>query len=76
MKQDRTCCDGLCEQGRSCPLTAFQARNDLHRHFAPGVIDGYRPPMSRIERALLAAAFVVSAVVVCMLLGWGYQELR
>jgi len=40
-----TCCTGQCNQGRDCPndnVLQFQRRNELHRHFAPGVIEHHK----------------------------------
>jgi hypothetical protein len=38
MKQERYCCDGLCEQGRHCPAfppaSEFQSKHPLHRWWA------------------------------------------
>jgi hypothetical protein len=48
----------------------FQHRNDLHRHFAPGVIEGHKAPMSTRTKAAIVLIYAASAVIVCSLLGW------
>lgn len=57
-------------------VVQFQAKNDLHRLFAPGVIESHRAPMTTAERVLLVLIYAASLCIVCMVLGWGYQELK
>lgn len=74
--QSKECFPGECRQCRDCPArnaVDFQSRAGLHRAFAPGVLEGYRAPMSRGERIMLVMAYVISGVVACMLLGWGCE---
>lgn len=40
LKQDRTCCDGLCQHGRPCPAVSSEIVARPGRPFAPGVIEG------------------------------------
>lgn len=74
---NKTCCTGECNQGRNCvaEVVQFQKRGDLHRYLAPGAVEAYRVPMTRIEKALLVLLFIASGCAVSFLLGWGYQEL-
>lgn len=57
-------------------VVQFQAKNDLHRLFAPGVIESHRAPMTTAERVLLVLIYAAALCIVCMVLGWGYQELK
>lgn len=65
MTRDRICCDGLCSQGRACPLTANTRRPACQQRLAPGVVQGpYRSPtrlaalwLALVERALAPRPF-------------------
>ncbi len=67
MNRNRQCCDGLCQQGRHCPLVPSTKCHPLR--FAPGVIDGPHPSrrgplrrwLGRIGSAI-AQAFTESCV--------------
>lgn len=52
--QERTCCDGLCQQGRHCPaISAHQVQRCSQPRavsFAPGVIDGPYTPRGNARR--------------------------
>lgn len=52
----------------------FQARNDLHRVF-PECAEDRREPMTGLERAGRAIAFIAAACIVIGLVCWGCQEL-
>lgn len=53
----------------------FQSKNDLHRLFAPGVIESHRAPMTTLEKVLLVLIYLASLTIVCMVIGWGYEEI-
>jgi hypothetical protein len=53
----------------------LQHRNDLHRHFAPGVIEGHKAPMSTRTKVAIVLIYAASAVIVCSLLGWVFGQL-
>lgn len=55
MTPTRTCCDGLCRQGRDCPVTTHRSRPENRHRLAPGVIEGphrHSTLRSRVARAL------------------------
>ena len=45
-------------------VVQFQAKNDLHRLFAPGVIESHRAPMTTAERVLLVLIYAASVLYV------------
>lgn len=57
-------------------VVQFQHRNDLHRHFAPGVIEGHKAPMNTLEKIALVLIYVASVFIVFSLIGWGYEEFK
>ena len=57
-------------------VVQFQHRNDLHRHFAPGVIEGHKAPMTTLEKVLVVLIYAASVFIVFSLIGWGYEELK
>lgn len=56
-------------------VVQFQAKNDLHRMLAPGVIEGHRPRMTTAEKVLLVLIYAASLAIVSMVIGWGYEEI-
>lgn len=56
-------------------VVQFQAKNDLHRMFAPGVIEGHRAPMTTLEKIALVLIYAASVFIVFALIGWGYEEI-
>lgn len=56
-------------------VVQFQAKNDLHRMFAPGVIEGHRPRMTTAEKVLLVLIYAASLAIVSMVISWGYEEI-
>ena len=75
-----TCCTHNCDQGRKCPertanIIEFQKRGELHRYFAPGVIEEYREPITVGERVLLVAVLGLSAFCAVALIGFAYESL-
>ena len=57
-------------------VVQFQAKNDLHRMFAPGVIEGHRAPMTTLEKIALVLIYAASVFIVFALIGWGFEELK
>lgn len=57
-------------------VAQFQSKNDLHRLFAPGVIESHRAPMTTLEKVLLVLIYLASMTIVCMVIGWGYEEIN
>lgn len=57
-------------------VVQFQAKNDLHRLFAPGVIESHKAPMTTVEKVLLVLIYLASLTIVCMVIGWGFEELK
>ncbi len=57
-------------------VVQFQAKNDLHRMFAPGVIEGHKAPMTTLEKVLVVLIYAASVFIVFSLIGWGYEELK
>ncbi|MCU7371586.1 hypothetical protein PEC18_12185 [Paucibacter sp. O1-1] len=56
--RDRLCCDGLCQQGRDCPVLQYRRRPSACAapalQLAPGVVDGpHRPPLPTYQRWFL-----------------------
>lgn len=51
---DRTCCDGLCQQGQPCPVLHYRRRKACTAplRLAPGVIDGPYKPVHELPRPL------------------------
>ena len=45
-------------------VVQFQHRNDLHRHFAPGVIEGHKAPMTTLEKVLVVLIYAASVFFV------------
>ena len=56
-------------------VVQFQAKNDLHRLFAPGVIESHRAPMTTAERVLLVLIYAASVFIVFAMIGWGFEVL-
>ena len=52
MSRNRHCCDGLCQQGRHCPLPESEKRY-IPLRLAPGVIDGPHLPRRGVVRRCL-----------------------
>jgi hypothetical protein len=63
------------EMNHSDNAEQFQHRNDLHRHFAPGVIEGHKAPMTTLEKIALVLIYAASAVIVCSLIWWVFGQL-
>lgn len=69
-----TCCDRHnvnCNQGRDCPasnVVAFQSRNELHRHFAPGVIDGPHERITATDIGVIVAAYLMGTMLMAGML--------
>ena len=65
---ERSCCDGLCSQGRDCPAICKSVLRPRGSSLAPGVIDGphQRPRLAQSRRfgraAQLLIAFVLAVV--------------
>ena len=57
-------------------VVQFQAKNDLHRLFAPGVIESHKAPMTTVEKVLLVLIYAASAFIVAALIVWGIDELK
>jgi len=57
-------------------VVQFQSRSDLHRYFAPGVIEGHRAPMTTIEKVMLVLIYAASVFIVFALIVWGFEELK
>lgn len=57
-------------------VVQFQHRNELHRHFAPGVIEGHKAPMTTLEKVLVVLIYAASVFIVFSLIGWGYEEFK
>ena len=57
-------------------VVQFQSRSDLHRYFAPGVIEGHRAPMTTVEKVMLVLIYAASVFIVFALIGWGFEELK
>lgn len=56
-------------------VTQFQARHELHRHFAD--LDGpYKPRLTRLEACGVVLVYVASALVSLALMGYGYDVLK
>jgi len=64
------------EMNHSDNAEQFQYRNDLHRHFAPGVIEGHKAPMSTRTKAAIVLIYAASVFIVFSLIGWGYEEFQ
>lgn len=64
--RERMCCDGLCQQGRDCPVVSArreQASRAAARNLAPGVIDGpHLPRRGRIARLVVRLAHAIGAM--------------
>lgn len=56
-------------------VVQFQAKNDLHRMFAPGVIEGHRAPMTTLEKLMLVLIYAASVFIVFAMIGWGFEVL-
>lgn len=56
-------------------VVQFQAKNDLHRMFAPGVIEGHRAPMTTLEKIALVLIYAASVFIVFAMIGWGFEVL-
>ena len=56
-------------------VVQFQHRNDLHRHFAPGVIEGHKAPMTTLEKVLVVLIYAASVFIVFAIAGWGFEVL-
>lgn len=56
-------------------VVQFQTKNDLHRLFAPGVIEHHRAPMTTAEKVLLVLIYAASIFIVFSLIGWGFEVL-
>ena len=63
------------EMSHSDSVKHLQHRNDLHRHFAPGVIEGHKAPMSTRTKAAIVLIYAASAVIVCSLIWWVFGQL-
>lgn len=57
-------------------VVQFQAKNDLHRMFAPGVIESHRAPMTTLEKIALVLIYAASVFIVFAMIGWGFEELK
>lgn len=56
-------------------VVQFQSRSDLHRYFAPGVIEGHRAPMTTVEKVMLVLIYAASVFIVFAMIGWGFEVL-
>lgn len=56
-------------------VVQFQAKNDLHRMFAPGVIESHRAPMTTLEKLMLVLIYAASVFIVFAMIGWGFEVL-
>ena len=68
----RFCCDGLCDQGRKCPLTAKFKRSSSEAFPEEMAIAGYLPPKVKgnwASRLFAALAIALAAASVALVFG-------